>query len=328
MPLEAWLQLVHADDRATVVARMRDHIAGHLPFYELEHRMVHQDGSTFWVLVRGTVATRSDSSLRVVGTITDISDRKRAEQKVQEVQAELARIGRLSALGEFAASIAHEVRQPLTAIISSARASMRCLSRGAIAEAEQALSYVLDASKRADAVIERNRELFRNRRVQKELLDCNAVVVEALAMAGLKLQGNHVSVVTALADDLPAIEGDRIELQQVLLNLIVNAIDAMASTSPDDRRLEISTARAPSGDVQVSVSDRGVGLGAVDMQRLFTLSYTTKGGGTGVGLSISRSIIEAHGGRLWAERRATGATFSFTVPPAPAASAAGDAIAV
>jgi len=112
MPLEAWLQLVHADDRATVVARMRDHIAGHLPFYELEHRMVHQDGSTFWVLVRGTVATRSDSSLRVVGTITDISDRKRAEQKVQEVQAELARIGRLSALGEFAASIAHEVRHP------------------------------------------------------------------------------------------------------------------------------------------------------------------------------------------------------------------------
>lgn len=111
-PLEAWLQLVHADDRATVVARMRDHIAGHLPFYELEHRMVHQDGSTFWVLVRGTVATRSDSSLRVVGTITDISDRKRAEQKVQEVQAELARIGRLSALGEFAASIAHEVRHP------------------------------------------------------------------------------------------------------------------------------------------------------------------------------------------------------------------------
>src|SRR5690606_38027802 len=117
-------------------------------FYELEHRMMHRDGTVFWVLVRGTVATQRGSSPRVVGTITDTTERKRAEQKLQEVQAELARIGRLNALGEFAASIAHEVRQPLTAIISSARASMRFLRNGAADEAEQALSYVLDASKR------------------------------------------------------------------------------------------------------------------------------------------------------------------------------------
>jgi PAS domain S-box-containing protein len=324
-PLDEWLLRVHADDRATVAARMRDHVAGHLPFYELEHRMVDRAGTVCWVLARGTVATQSG---RVVGTITDTTERKRAEQKLQEVQAELARIGRLNALGEFAASIAHEVRQPLTAIISSARAAMRFLGNGATAEAEEALSYVLDASKRADAVIERNRELFRNRRVQKELLDCNAVVGEAMAMARPTLQAGLVSAVTALADHLPAIEGDRIELQQVLLNLIVNAIEAMESVDAADRRLEISTALSPSGEVQVSVSDRGVGLAAVDLQRLFTLSYTTKTGGTGVGLSISRSIIEAHGGRLWAERRTRGATFSFTVPAAPTAAAAGDAIAV
>jgi signal transduction histidine kinase len=289
---------------------------------------VHRDGSVFWVLVRGTVATHSGAALRVVGTITDTTERKRAEQKLQEIQAELARIGRLNALGEFAASIAHEVRQPLTAIISSARASMRFLSNGATAEAEQALSYVLDASKRADAVIERNRELFRNRRVQKELLDCNTVVVEAATMARPKLESGQVSLVTSLAEDLPAIEGDRIELQQVLLNLIVNAIDAMDPVDPALRRVDISTAVSPLGQVQVSVSDTGIGLGAVDMARLFTLSYTTKTGGTGVGLSISRSIIEAHGGPLWADTQASGATFSFTVPAASTASAASNAIAV
>ena len=328
-PLDDWLRLVHPDDRATVVARMRDHIAGHSPFYELEHRMVHRDGTVFWVLVRGSVATQSGPSMRVVGTITETTERKRAEQKLQEIQAELARIGRLNALGEFAASIAHEVRQPLTAIISSARASMRFLSNGATAEAEQALSYVLDASKRADAVIERNRELFRNRKVQKELLDCNTVVAEAAAMARPKLEGGQVSLVTSLAEHLPTIDGDRIELQQVLLNLIVNAIDAMEPVDPAQRRLEISTALAPSGEVQVSVSDRGIGLGAVDMTKLFRLSYTTKTGGTGVGLSISRSIVEAHGGRLWAEARAGGgATFSFTGPAASATSAGSNAIAV
>ena len=327
-PLDDWLRLVHPEDRATIVARMRDHIAGHIPFYEVEHRMLHRDGSVFWVLVRGTVATQSGPPTRVVGTITDTTDRKRAEQKLQEVQGELARIGRLNALGEFAASIAHEVRQPLTAIISSARASMRFLRNGATAEAEQALSYVLDASKRADAVIERNRELFRSRRVQKELLDCNTVVAEAAAMARPKLESGHVSLVTLPAELLPPIEGDRIELQQVLLNLIINAIDAMNTVDPALRRVEMSTALSPSGEVQVSVSDTGIGLGAVDMTRLFTLSYTTKTGGTGVGLSISRSIIEAHGGRLWAETRAGGgATFSFTIPAASSASATREAVA-
>lgn len=275
-PLDDWLQLVHPEDRAVVIDRMRDHVAGKSAFYEVEHRMVHRDGTVCWVLVRGTVAARGGRTTRVVGTITDTTDRKRTEQKLQEIQGELARIARLNALGEFAASIAHEVRQPLTAIISSARASLRFLSSGATGEAKEALSYVLDASKRADAVIERNRELFRNRTVQKELLDCNTVVAEAATMARPKLESSQVSLVTALAEHLPKIEGDRIELQQVLLNLIVNAIDAMDTLDPALRRLDISTALSPSGAVQVSVSDKGIGLAAVDLERLFTLSYTTK----------------------------------------------------
>jgi signal transduction histidine kinase len=143
-----------------------------------------------------------------------------------------------------------------------------------------------------------------------------------------KLESSQVSLVTSFAEHLPTIEGDRIELQQVLLNLIVNAIDAMNTVDPGLRRLDISTALSRAGAVQVSVSDTGIGLDSVDMERLFTLSYTTKSTGTGVGLSISRSIIEAHGGQLWAEPRASrGATFSFTVPAAPSASAAREVVA-
>jgi signal transduction histidine kinase len=164
--------------------------------------------------------------------------------------------------------------------------------------------------------------------VQKELLECNTVIVEAAVMARPKLESSQVSLITSLADRLPKIEGDRIELQQVLLNLIVNAIDAMEAVDPASRRLTVSTALVPSGAVRVSVHDNGVGLGGVDMQRLFALSYTTKATGTGVGLSISRSIIEAHGGRLWAEPgESGGATFCFTVPAAGTA-AAGEAVAI
>ena len=174
----AWMSHYHPEDVEKVMAMVQACHRGEIRSIEVEHRMVHRDGTVCWVLVRGTVAARGGRTTRVVGTITDTTDRKRTEQKLQEIQGELARIARLNALGEFAASIAHEVRQPLTAIISSARASLRFLSSGATGEAKEALSYVLDASKRADAVIERNRELFRNRTVQKELLDCNTVVAK------------------------------------------------------------------------------------------------------------------------------------------------------
>lgn len=313
--IEDWSRLVHPDDLQIVRARAQNLRDGTTSMYEAEHRMVHRDGTVRWFLARASVIRHANRAVRIIGTNTDITERKQAEQQLHEVQDQLAEASRLTALGEFAASIAHEVRQPLTAIISSARASLRFLSNGSTAEAREALSYVLDAGKRADEIIERNRELFRSHIVRKEPLDINRVVVDATVMASPRLQSGRISLTTALAEGLPPVGGDRIQLHQVLVNLIVNAIDAMETIEPSSRRVEIATAPASSGGVQVSVRDTGIGLGAVDTKKMFALSYTTKTAGTGVGLSISRSIIEAHDGRLWAEQNEThGATFFFTVP--------------
>ena len=159
------------------------------------------------------------------------------------------------------------------------------------------------------------RDRFRHRAVQTSALDVNAVVREVLALSATRLQEHQVTVAMSLAGDLPAVQGDRIELLQVLLNLIANAIDAMERVERAQRRITITTSRLDQGAVAVAVKDCGIGLDAVDMQRMFTLSYTTKAAGTGVGLSVSRSIVEAHGGRIWASPNPDrGATFSFSLP--------------
>jgi PAS domain S-box-containing protein len=284
-------------------------VSGQVPA-RLEYALQTSDGERQY---EARIAACGDHHLLAV--VRDITERKHAERQLYTLQNQLAQASRLTALGEFAASIAHEVRQPLTAIIAGARAALRFLSSGSTTEARESLSNVLDAGKRADEVIERNRELFRSHTVRKEPLDINRVVLDAAAMAGLRIESGRVALTTSLAEGLPTIGGDPIQLHQVLLNLIVNAIDAMDTTDAASRRLEITTALASPGTVQVSVRDNGVGLDPVDTQQMFTLSYTTKEAGTGVGLSISRSIVEAHGGRLWAEQNPTrGATFSFTVP--------------
>src|SRR5262245_58276538 len=217
--VDDWSRLVRPDDLSIVQARARELQESGASVYEAEHRMLHRDGSVSWFLARASVIRQGNRALRVIGTNTDITERKRAEQQLHEAQDQLARASRLTALGEFAASIAHEVRQPLTAIITSARASLRFLSSGATAEAREALSYVLDAGKRADEVVERNRELFRSHTVRKEPLDINRVIVDATVMARPKLQTGRISLTTALAEGLPLIEGDRIQLHQVMVNL-------------------------------------------------------------------------------------------------------------
>jgi signal transduction histidine kinase len=242
---------------------------------------------------------------------------RESEAHFRETHAELSRVSRLTALGEFAASIAHEVRQPLTAIMINASGSLRELDRGKvdIPELRAGLIDIVDASQRADEVIERNRELFRHHTVQALPLNINKVILEAIVLASSRVKDGHITLTTALADNLPTVSGDRIELEQVLLNLIGNAIDAMERTQSAKRRIHIASSLGGEQSVKVALSDTGVGLADVDVQRMFTLSYTTKATGTGVGLSISRSIVEAHGGRLWAEDNPQGgAIFSFTLP--------------
>ena len=256
---------------------------------------------------------------QVLAVVRDITDRKRAERALHETQSDLSRVSRLSTLGEFAASLAHEVRQPLTAIIMNARASLQWLSSSTpdLAQVRDALLDVIGEGQRADGIIDRNRELFKHHTVRKELLDINQVIRESAVLAKERIQMNRVTLVTSLPQNLPPAKGDRLELQQVLLNLISNGIDAMEGIDVSARVLAISTSVGRDGMLKVAVSDTGVGLQDVDTKRMFTLLYTTKPKGTGVGLSISRAIVEAHGGELRAApNRSGGATFSFTLPPA------------
>lgn len=249
--------------------------------------------------------------------VRDVTERKASERTLHEMQADLSRLARLTALGEFAASIAHEIRQPLTGILINAKTCLRWLGSSTpdLGETRAALGDVVDAVQRADEIIRRNRELFKHRTVQKTLLDLRSVLGEVEALARSRMHAGHVTFITSVTSEVPPVLADRVELQQVLLNLIGNSIDAMESVDPRTRRIEVSSAVTPDGHVKISVRDAGIGLAGVDRDRMFALSYTTKAAGSGVGLSISRAIVEAHGGQLWAEDNTEGgATFSFTLP--------------
>ncbi len=253
----------------------------------------------------------------VLIVVRDVTQRKRSERALIEAQADLSRLSRLTALGEFTASIAHEIRQPLTVILLNAKTCLRWLSGKTpdLTEISAALTDVMDAGQRANEIIRRNRELFKHHTVQTTPLDINVVISDVEALAKSRLAAARVTLVTSVPPDVPAVQGDRVELQQVLLNLIGNSIDAMDGDHASSRLIEISSGLAPDGLVRISVRDTGSGLKGVDRARMFELSYTTKPSGSGVGLSISRSIVEAHGGQLWAEEgTGRGATFSFTLP--------------
>jgi NO-binding membrane sensor protein with MHYT domain/anti-sigma regulatory factor (Ser/Thr protein kinase) len=243
------------------------------------------------------------------------------ELALAQTMVELARVGRATSLGELAASIAHEINQPIGAVANSASACLRWLATQPpnLEEAQIAAARTVREATRAGEVITRIRALLRNEPPTMERVDLNEVIREVLTLAGNEIEKRRIAVKTAFAAEAPAVLGDRVQLQQVILNLITNAIAAMISVEDHPRELRIETA-ADSGTVQVSVQDTGVGLGHEDVEQLFRPFFTTKRGGMGMGLSISRSIIEAHGGRLWAASRSRrGAVFQFSLPIAEGA---------
>ncbi|HEY0809690.1 MAG TPA: ATP-binding protein, partial [Longimicrobiales bacterium] len=314
--VEDWFRLIHADDISLVAARTRSVIENQCASFEVEHRMLHRDGSIRWFLCRGSATRKNGRVLQITGTDTDITARKESDQLLGRTQEELTRVSRITALGEFAASVTHEIRQPLTAITLNVEACLAHLKDTAPRRGQMraALRDALRATKQADDLMNRNRELFRFRTVQKEFVDINAVIENVTLLARPRLNSAQVSLVTALAPDLPHVAADRIELEHVLLNLIANAIDATQYQTPDSRRIQI-TSSLWEEQIEVAVRDNGVGLGSVEMDKLFTLSYTTKPTGTGIGLSLCRSILEAHGGCIWAEQNpGPGASFYFTLP--------------
>ncbi|MGH9314820.1 MAG: ATP-binding protein [Vicinamibacterales bacterium] len=311
-----WSRVIHPADLEQARTRTYAHREGRVPSVELECRLFHRDGSIRWFMARGAIVERSDGRpARVSGTATDITERKEAEEALRRAQMELARMSRVSALGELAATIAHEVDQPLCAIVANANACLRWLQgHGAdLADVREALADVVTDGNRASEVIRRTRELFRHGPVEQAPVDLNAVIREVVALAQGRAERNHVHFSTDLAAGLPPVMGHRIQLQQVVFNLIVNGLDAMRDVGRE-RQLSVRTWRE-SSDVRASVSDTGAGLDPREAERIFDPFFTTKPEGMGMGLAITRSIVQAHGGRLWAlPNDGGGATFHFVLP--------------
>ena len=288
--------------------------------FESETILQTLKGDKLAVLFTITLPPRPAKLDSILVSITDITERKRAEEALSKAQTELAHITRVMTMGELAASIAHEINQPLTAVVTNGNACIRWLTRSQpdLEEAREAVQRIIRDGKRASEVIARIRALLKRTATNRLPLDINEVIQETMALAQNEAGRRRVPLRTDFAASLPSVLGDRVQLQQVILNLMMNGIEAMSSVSHGSRQLLIKTQRDDSEQVLISVTDSGIGLDPKQAERLFEAFFTTKAEGMGMGLSISRSIIEAHGGRLWATPNAgSGATFQFTVPMNP-----------
>jgi PAS domain S-box-containing protein len=278
---------------------------------------MRKDGSLLDVSL--TISPMKDASGRVVGAsklARDITERKRAEEALRQAQTDLAHASRLTTMGEFTASLAHEVKQPIAAAVTDANTCVRWITRDEpdLKEAREAAWRIVKDAQRATEIINRVRLLFKKGTPQRELVDVNDVAREMIVLLGDEASRHSISVRTELAEDLPHVIGDRVQLQQVLMNLIVNGVDAMHDVD-GPRELIIKSKPAENNELLLSVSDTGVGLPRHQADQIFNAFFTTKTHGTGMGLRISRSIIESHGGRLWAaDNSPRGASFCFTLP--------------
>ncbi len=309
---------IHSEDRPHVVEILAKSIASGLP-YRAEHRLRRFDGEYRWFDNRG-IPVRDDAGriLRWYVLLTDIEDRTRALERLQQMQSDFAHVNRVSIMGELAASLSHEITQPIASARNNARAAMNFLDREPpdLREVREALGCVVGDTDRAGSIISRIRDQMRKAPPRKHDFDLNAALSEVIVLAQSAINKNGVAVQTRLAHRLPLIHGDRVQLQQVVLNLVLNAVEAMGSVEAGPRELLVSTEQDDAG-VVVAVRDSGPGIGPAHLEHIFDAFYTTKADGTGMGLSICRSIIDAHGGRLWAgTNEPRGAVFQFTLPGA------------
>lgn len=325
--VELAMMRTHPDDRE-FLRRFLRRVAREGKDWEVEHRLLMPDGRV--KEVRGVAHATRDATggLEFIGAVMDITASRQAAQELNTARAELAHVTRVTALGELSAAIAHEVNQPIAAIVTDAHAALNWMAHEPpdIEEVRQALYRIVKQGSRAADVIGRIRDLVKKTPMSKDAVDMNEAVREVLALTRGEISSSGALLETTLAEGLPLVQADRVQLQQVLLNLIVNALQAMACAAPGSqspaepqqpRELRIATARAEPNGVLVSVQDSGPGLPPVLMDRIFAPFYSTKPGGLGMGLSICRSIIEAHDGRLWVTAgEPRGAIFHFIVPAA------------
>jgi PAS domain S-box-containing protein len=311
-----FLELTHEDYRESNWEFITELLEGKRTQFQIEKQYRRKDGSLIWVSNNVSLIPGTKSMPRFIMALSeDITERKRAEEALRKTQADLAHVTRVATLGEMSASIAHEVNQPLAAVVNSASACLRWIDAQKLEEARRSASRAIAEGHRASEIIGRIRALAKKAPPHKDWLDVNETIQEAIALARSEVQRNGVTVETQLSAHVPVILADRIQLQQVILNLMMNAIEAMHGVGEDQRELLVRSGTDESQHVVISVQDSGSGFDPQSLEHLFEAFYTTKPHGLGLGLAISRSIIDAHGGRLWATANVPcGAVFQFTLP--------------
>jgi PAS domain S-box-containing protein len=316
---EVFLQSVHPDDQARIVEVIERAVSGKVEF-EFDYRIIHPDGEIRYARSVGhPILGPTGALVEYVGTIIDVTDRRKAEderERLREAQADLAHVSRMTAMGELTASLAHEVNQPITAAVNGASTCVRWLTREDpdLVEAREAALGVIRNAKRAADIINRIRSISKKGESKRQLANVNELILEMTALLQSEAKRYSISVRTELNTDLPKLMADSVQVQQVLMNLIMNGIDAMKDVD-QEREITIRSQWADNRMLMISVSDTGVGLPPQQADRIFDAFFTTKSHGIGMGLRISRSIVESHGGRLWAaDNSPHGASFHFTLP--------------
>jgi PAS domain S-box-containing protein len=319
-------RMIHPADRTSVLQMIDDAIRVRGSF-DHRFRIILANGSVTYVQESGRPVVQNSGEVdEYIGVIMDITEQKRAEEELRrsevnlrKVQSELAHVTRVTTMGELAASIAHEVNQPVAGVVLNGNACLRWLARLKedsvyLAEAREALQRIIRDGNRAGEVIARIRTLFKKSETMKGPLDLNEAISEVIVLARSEMDKKRITRKLQLATDLPRVYGDRVQLQQVMLNLVLNAIEAMSTVEGRPRELFVETSVHENMEVQVTVRDSGIGLDPESLEKVFTAFHTSKPGGLGMGLSISRSIVENHSGRIWATTNdSPGATFRFTL---------------
>ncbi len=315
---ETFLRRVHPDDRGSIELVETELYKGNDAEYS--YRIILPDGSIKYITsVAHPILNDSGQVIEFVGTVIDVTERKKAEEAreaLRETQAALARVSRVNTMGELTASLAHEVNQPIAAASTNANTCLRWLAADTpnIEEARAAAMRIVTDVKRAGEIISRIRQLFQKGSSEREFVDINEIIREMIVLLRGETTRYNIIVRTDLAADLPRVMADRVQLQQLLMNLMINGVEAMKAVD-GPRELSIKSQSAKDAPLMLSVSDTGVGLPQHQADQIFNPFFTTKGDGTGMGLRISRSIIESHGGRLWAAVNSPrGASFCFTLP--------------
>jgi PAS domain S-box-containing protein len=314
--VEQAIARIHPEDRSTVEEAIR-RVMAEGQEYAVQYRVVRPDKTICWIDAYGVVVR--DGPTHILGIGIDVTNLRKTEQSLQQAKMELAHMTRVASMGELAASIAHQINQPLAAIVLNESASLRWLTMQPpnLGEARDAVVRAIKEANRAGDVIARVRALLQKAPPQIEWLDLNEVIRVVLALTASELRDGMITIDTELAADLPAVRGDHVQLQQVVLNLIMNAVEAMSLVAVP-RKLLIKSAPHSEG-VVIQIEDSGTGLSPEEVDRIFEPFFTTKPQGVGMGLSIARSVVESHGGHLWATSGSSaGAIFQFTVPvPSP-----------